>query len=1097
MAWREKIIPPMLQQIGESAKRGELVVVIGAGVSTALSDMKLPSWVGLIKDGIEYCEMKGKITGIQKTNYLSHLESNDIDELLGVAEFMARKLDAPKGDLYARWLQQKLSIVEPSNQEMIDAIITLRNAQIPICTLNYDSLLEQVTGFPTINMSSTPHVTEWMRRSRQGILHLHGTWDTPTSCILSIRDYETTLEDEVRDLIQRSLGTFRRLIFIGCGTTFNDPNFSALIKWLRLNISAAQLQHFALVRENEVAERNADPTWHGFIEPISYGLNYTDLPKFIKDVFSLKLQKKPKILLSTKNKEENNNNKKIIENYKKFLIKDCGQMVIEGVKADMDTSKQKFDIEKLFVPLSVQACPPDFSQNDPDREKKLQEWQKQNKGPITFGGAFSKHKRLALLALPGGGKTMLLKRLAVAYADADRRQIGGDELPTVDVLPVLIRCREWREHIHRPISTLLDRLPDITGQINLSGLFNAIIPLLKSGRVLFLVDGLDEIHNDADRSTFVEHLESFLEEYPRISLVVTSREAGFNLVAPCLMRFCERFRVAPLDDKAISVLCDYWHFLMVGESTEARSEAESLANYLTSSPALRRLAENPLLLTMLLVVKHGAGRLPPDRVSLYGRAVEILLDTWNIKGHAALNLKEAIPQLACAAFELMRKGQQTATEKELLILLEEAREKLPQIRRYAKDSPYEFLKRVELRSSLLLEAGHQLENGITVPFYQFRHLTFQEYLAAVAVSEGHYMDYKTNNNVLTPLSDFLINEKWKEVIPMAAVLAGKQAEPLISNLVNECELLKEKVENGVPFDGEANWFQQLPSPVARLTQCLIEEAEGSQETISRALPLVAFFAHGCRSGDDWTALARGPYGAEILYQAWQLYKTMNYPSETWARNTCASLGARKKPTEYWFSQEGKAELLKVLDCDNLDNLGLGLLTWVGIIFDFDDDENMAFNVPMDKVENLLFCEEHHIWHAAAWLFALARYHNPSLSYPTIKILDRLFDLWKTELKYGGDRIADFSLSQCMGMLRDNWRPAISEQEKTSILNIIESSDFGLHDGESGEKLSSLFIAFHARNIISDKKLIKCLKEALEHENDDNAKKIQLIIDQLK
>jgi hypothetical protein len=83
----------------------------------------------------------------------------------------------------------------------------------------------------------------------------------------------------------------------------------------------------------------------------------------------------------------------------------------------------------------------------------------------------------------------------------------------------------------------------------------------------------------------------------------------------------------------------------------------------------------------------------------------------------------------------MNKGKQTATEKELLTLLEEARERMPQIRRYAKDSPDQFLKRVELRSSLLVEAGHQLEGSRTVPFYQFRHLTFQEHLVPGIIAE--------------------------------------------------------------------------------------------------------------------------------------------------------------------------------------------------------------------------------------------------------------------------------------------------------------------------------------------------------------------------
>jgi len=49
-----------------------------------------------------------------------------------------------------------------------------------------------------------------------------------------------------------------------------------------------------------------------------------------------------------------------------------------------------------------------------------------------------------------------------------------------------------------------------------------------------------------------------------------------------------------------------------------------------------------------------------------------------------------------------------------------------------------FIKRVEMRSSLLMVSGHEIEEGTLSPVYEFRHLTFQEYLAARAVVYGHY-----------------------------------------------------------------------------------------------------------------------------------------------------------------------------------------------------------------------------------------------------------------------------------------------------------------------------------------------------------------------
>ena len=91
---------------------------------------------------------------------------------------------------------------------------------------------------------------------------------------------------------------------------------------------------------------------------------------------------------------------------------------------------------------------------------------------------------------------------------------------------------------------------------------------------------------------FVEHLEAFLEEYKLTRLIVTSREARFSLVAPCLARFCARWRVAPLEEDAITALCSHWHRLMGGDSPQAQAESREFAHNLLRNESLRRLAEN-------------------------------------------------------------------------------------------------------------------------------------------------------------------------------------------------------------------------------------------------------------------------------------------------------------------------------------------------------------------------------------------------------------------------------------------------------------------------------------------------------------------------
>lgn len=1065
-----------LSAIKESIDKGELVVVVGTGCSLSLTNGQLPtlSWKGLVSSGLKFSLERGKITDSQFTVRSGMLDSPDIDDILSAAEFVGVKLGAPAGDLYARWLNQSFQSARPENVEMAEAIKSIASLGVPICTLNYDSLLEQVTGLPSINSVDVRKATSWMRREESGILHLHGGWQEPSTCVLGIRDYDRELTSETRDLLQRALGSYKRLLFVGCGDTFGDPNFHALTGWLREKMGASTLQHYALVSDSQVSERRLDETWHGFVEPIGYGTTHADLPKSLMNMFA-----SPSVIPGTilrKSSDKTAKHTELVSKYMEFLVRDCGQMTIEGVRADMDTAQRRFDLEKLFVPLDLLPCPPDISLDDPTRHEKLNRWRRKNKLPTAFGDIFERAKGLALLALPGGGKSLLLKRLAVAYANPERRSKSNDGLPNIELVPVLIRCREWRAHISLPIPTLLKSLPDITGQPELDGISVALTPLFKTGKILLLVDGLDEIHDNASRTVFVENLRSFLDQYPKTKLVVTSREAGFNLIAPYLASHCERWRVAPLSEEAITDLCSHWHKLMVGDSSEAIEDAEALSEVLTSNLALKRLAENPLLLTMLLVVKHGAGRLPPDRVSLYSRAVEVLLDTWNIKGHAALNMKEAIPQLSYIAFELMQAGKQTATEQELLVLLEKARVNVPEINRYAKDTPYEFLKRVELRSSLLLEAGHVVEGSKPVPFYQFRHLTFQEYLAALAIAEGYYDGYDIKTPITKPLARRLASDEWKEVVPMTAVLAKKQAEPLIRALVRQGVTLAEKVAAGKSFPGKENWEAypgELPGVIARLTQSLIEEAQAEPNTLTSALRLVVYFARGCHSNMDWKSLSRGPYAQELMHQAWLFYNPMNWPENTLARNTYAHIAGLRKPAEYWLSKEGQAELNEFLNGPCPEKICLGLMTSVGAMFtsQFNLDSHKGEPEIYTRFEEFIYHESLAISHVALWNWAIYRYRRRISSLPSITLLDFfLVEFFKLSA-HDEDNLYTFALECCLGLPRSYWQPVLTPEQIIFIKELLNESVETPWDRHVS---TALMVAFHSGQVCSDSELAEIM-----------------------
>ncbi|WP_447652276.1 SIR2 family protein [Pseudomonas abietaniphila] len=1074
----------IVESLRNAIHSGELILVIGSGLSVGLTGNAYPalSWKGLVDDGLEQSKSKGKLTVEQLAKWKDMLRSNDIDDLLAAAEIVGRKLGSPNGDLYARWLHDCFSNIESSNAELSDVVVSLAKSGTPMCTLNYDSLLESVTGQSTILLSDVRKSTEWMRKETSGILHLHGHWQTPEGCILGVRDYESTLNDQPRELFQKALGVYNKLLFIGCGDTFADPNFSALIDWLRTHMKSSAHQHYALVLDKQVDERSADESWQGFVEPLGYGSNHSDLPNFLREL--LPGTNKPARKKRSASTNLLSKNAEIVNHYRDFVIRDCGQMTIEGVRADMDTAQRRFDLEKLFVPLELNACPPEIPEGDPNRIEKLVKWNEDNSKSVSFGEVFSESQGLALLALPGGGKTLLLKRLAVAYASPGRRLNSTDGLPDIELTPLLIRCREWRDYIKLPLATLLTKMAEITGQPQLAGIYDALVPLLKKGKILLLVDGLDEIHDNAEREIFVDNLHAFLSEYNKIRVVVTSREAGFNLVAPKIASFCKQWRVAPLSKSSIQLLCEYWHRLMTSNDIDAAAETTDVVNQVIRTAALSRLAENPLLLTMLLVVKHGAGRLPPDRVSLYGRAVEVLLNTWNIKGHDALEPKEAVPQLAYVALELMKRGMQTATEKELLSLIEHARDNVPHIMRYAKGTPLDFLKRVELRSSLLLEAGHQVENGLTVPFYQFRHLTFQEYLAAVAVSQGHYEGYNPKHNVLHSLSSKLVLDEWKEVIPMAAVLAARQSGPLVQALVNKGNSIKNKLLTKRHWPEKKAWQNQakMPAAVGRVLQILIEEANIEHDMLEDALRLVAIFARGAHEDYDWSALCRGPFSKDLLHITWLLYEELKWEELTWMKNTLSTFCILSAGPGVFASENAVLDLTSRLRSEVDEVKCLALMTIVGVLWG--NRATLEKKVVQDLsqfVVELIVDQSVPIFCAATWAWGLFRYqYNDITAVPSVEILDNILEVWTSGVTPNNGGSAGFALKHVIGYNRSFWKPKLSDEQRQFIMLQLGPKKAQDHSRfYDNNYLAAVVIAFYSHDLISDTELIGRLLEVRE------------------
>lgn len=506
--------------------------------------------------------------------------------------------------------------------------------------------------------------------------------------------------------------------------------------------------------------------------------------------------------------------------YFEYLENECGEIQFEGLPTDKDSGSVKVKLESIFVPLHLNSIKQD------SKEKEVETREREE-----IGDVLNKKNRIAILAKPGGGKSTLIKRIAVAYAFPDRRKAVNDNLPDKEWFPIFIRCRELGEKVTSSITEIINNIPNRAEINHCLRQFGLLVSnALQKGSALLLIDGLDEISEDRHRIAFVNQLRTFVATYPNINIIVTSREAGFRVVAGSLATYCSHYTLSKLNNVEIEVLCVKWHMAIIDVSDKTINDAKSLSALILSDNRLRVLAENPLLLTTLLFVKRWAGYLPTKKSVLYQEMIKLLLVTWNVEGHEQLDIDEAEPQLAYVAYWMTFHGKQTITEKDLKDCLISARKQMPEILSFTRVSPSDFIKRVESRSSLLIMSGHErLESGLVSPIYEFLHLSFQEYLTAKAVVEKYIPKNEEYKSILDIVTPHIEKENWKEVIPLVAVLSRTKAKDLVEYLTNKTHHLIANLRRKDRHD-----FNKF-SAVLLLGNCIANEVQINLESLEPAL----------------------------------------------------------------------------------------------------------------------------------------------------------------------------------------------------------------------------------------------------------------------
>ncbi|MER7988931.1 NACHT domain-containing protein [Streptomyces noursei] len=357
--------------------------------------------------------------------------------------------------------------------------------------------------------------------------------------------------------------------------------------------------------------------------------------------------------------------------------------------------------------------------------------------------------RVLLRGVAGSGKTTLVQWLAVSTArkELDERLLylyglvpfvlplrtltrGGAKLPTPDGFLSAVDC---------PIANLQP-----------TGWFDRV---LRSGRGLILVDGIDEVP-ESERKEARRWLQDLVASYPSNRWLVTSRPSAVRADWLLGDDFVE-LDMAPMSRENVAEFINRWHKAAgIGDRY-----ARDLLRAVQAKQDLGRLATNPLMCALMCALHQDRrGYLPDGRKEIYDAALSMLLSRRDrergIYKQGSLRISEEhhIQLIQKLAYWLIRNGRSEMDQSDAIELLAHALPAMPKVAE--QGTPEVIYRHLLVRSGLLREPS--------VGTTDFIHRTFQDYLGAKAAVEE--LDF-----------DFLIGhahlDQWEDVIRMAVAHA--------------------------------------------------------------------------------------------------------------------------------------------------------------------------------------------------------------------------------------------------------------------------------------------------------------------------------------
>ncbi|MBD2180818.1 HEAT repeat domain-containing protein [Planktothrix sp. FACHB-1375] len=506
-----------------------------------------------------------------------------------------------------------------------------------------------------------------------------------------------------------------------------------------------------------------------------------------------------------------------LRKYQEGIRERYGNLKLDSIDRDGYAYNQ-LKLWQMFIPQNVRECQeflPKVYEIPKEYQKRLQErgelerefspeelerwqqsYQQERIRSISEILDDRNYKYLVILGDPGAGKSSLLQWISLNWAE-----LPPNELP-LQPIPLLIElrayslnredrnCKDFLEFFHAG-SGVVCHLPQ--HQLN---------EKLKAGDAVVMFDGLDEIFDSARREEVITDIHRFTNDYPKVRVIVTSRVIGYKAQKLRDAEF-RHFMLQDLEPEQIEDFIQRWHDRTYNDEGDKVKKRERLKKAIRESSAIRELAGNPLLLTMMAILNRNQ-ELPRDRPELYNQSSRLLLHHWDFERTLKSNFKlENIDYKDKQAMLRQVAYYMQANEKGLAGNLI-AGEDLERIL-------YNYLKSIEIPDARTvarltieqLRVRNFILCSVGADYYAFVHRTFLEYFCAWEFVWQFEKDRKIDLDYLKNevFGKHWEDERWHEVLRLIVGMLGEKfAGELIDYLIQQNGNSKKHLNLFLAFD---------------------------------------------------------------------------------------------------------------------------------------------------------------------------------------------------------------------------------------------------------------------------------------------------------